>query len=165
MRIEGNDGPAVSLRPVGWQFPPDVGAWDDQWLVVSGTVDLGDRTWSFSESCLLMPEARALATWLREVAEGRVEPDPTARPDGESSLSFVEPLLGFTVTARAGDESVVRVQFAAEATPPWLRDDEHHYSAGYAVELRLRADRLLAAAEAWTHELDALPGRSFASTD
>ena len=155
MLIEGIDGPAVSLRPVRWQFPPGTGAWDDQWLIVSGTVDLGDRTWSFEDPCLLVGEARELATWLHEVAAGQ---------DGGSSLSFPEPVLGLSVTAPAGDEVVVRIRFTAEAAPPWLRDDDPH-SVEHAVEVRLRADQLRGAADAWVRELDALPGRSFASTD
>jgi len=72
-------------------------------------------------------------------------------------------VLDFSVAARAGDELVVRVRFAAEGAPPWLRDDDPR-TAEHAVELRLRADQLLVAAGTWEHELDALPYRSFAST-
>ncbi len=164
MLIQGSGGSAVRLRPVRWEFPPDVGAWDDQWLVVGGAVDLGDRSWSFSHPCLLIGEARELAAWLHAVAEGGVEPGGSAAgPDGGSSLEFLEPLLAFSATARTGDDLVVRVRFTAEAAPPWLREDP--LSVGCAVELRLTADRLRAVADAWTHELDALPRRSFASTD
>jgi hypothetical protein len=162
--IKACSGPAVSLRPVRWQFPPDAGAWDDQWLIVSGTVDLGDRTWSFTDPCLLVGEARELAAWLREVATGQVEPDEIATDhDGEPSLSFMEPPLGFSVSARDGEEFVVRISFAAEAAPPWLHNDDPN-SAQYPVELRLRSDQLLAAADTWVRELDALPTRSFTST-
>ncbi len=143
-----------------WQFPPDAGAWDDQWLVISGTVDLGDRTWSFTDPCLLIGEARELATWLRQVASGQIGPDR----GGEPSLAFMEPALGFSTTARDGDELVVGIHFTAEAAPPWLRDDNPH-SAQYTVELPLRVGEILAAADTWTGELDALPSRSFTSTE
>lgn len=159
MLIEASNGSTVSLRAVRWQFPPDAGAWDDQWLVIGGTVDLGDRTWSFTDPCLLIGEAHELATWLRQVAAGQVVPDR----EGEPSLAFMEPVLGFSTTARDGDELVVRIYFTAEAAPPWLRDDDPH-SAQYAVDLRLRADQILAAADTWTGELDALPSRSFTNT-
>ncbi len=72
MLIEGHDCATVGVRPVRWQFPPDAGAWDDRWLVIDGTVDLGDRTWSFTDPCLLIEEARELAVWLRNTGQDRI---------------------------------------------------------------------------------------------
>lgn len=167
MLIEESDGVEVRLRPLRWQFPPDAGAWDDRWLIISGTVEVRDQAWSFTEPCLLIDEARELAIWLRNAAEGRIAPSRT-RPGedtaAEPSLSFMEPVLGFSIAAHRDNELVVRVHFTAEAAPPRLRVEDPH-SAQYAVELRLRPDKLLAAATAWSQELDALPSRSFASTD
>lgn len=165
MLIEGNDGVTVGMRPVRWQFPPDAGAWDDRWLVIDGTVDLGDEAWSFTDPCLLIEEARELALWLRNAAEGRIASGRTVPGEEvESSLSFMEPVLGFSVPAHRDDELVLHVQFTAEAAPPRLRV-ENPRSAQYTVELRLRSDELLAAATAWSQELDALPRRTFASID
>jgi hypothetical protein len=155
----------VRLRPLRWQFPPDAGAWDDRWLVIGGAVDLRDKAWSFTDPCLLIEEARELAIWLRNTAEGRIAPSGTGSREGaEPSLSFMEPVLGFSIAAHRNNELVLHVQFTAEAAPPWLRVENPH-SAQYAVELRLRSDELLAAATTWSQELDALPSRSFASTD
>ncbi len=165
MLIGGDDGVAVRLQPVRWQFPPDAGAWDDRWLVIAGAVDLGERAWSFTDPCLLIEEARELATWLRDIADGRIT--TSGMGPGEqtgSSLSFMEPVLGFSTAARGENQVVLHMEFTAEAAPPWLRLENPH-SAQYTVELRLRSDELLAAAAAWSHELDALPSRSFASTD
>ncbi len=165
MLIEGDDGVAVRLRPVRWQFPPDAGAWDDRWLVIAGAVDLGDRAWSFIDPCLLIEEARELASWLRDTAEGRLTTSGMESGEqAEPSLSFMEPVLGFSTAARGENHLVLRIYFTNEAAPPWLRV-EHPHSAHYTVELRLRSDELLAAAAAWSDELDALPSRSFASTD
>jgi hypothetical protein len=159
--IEGSNGITVSLRPVRWQFPPGTGAWDDQWVIISGTVDLGDRSWSFTDPCLLIGEARELATWLHKAARGEVEPRNAADHDGEPSLSFVEPKLGFSITSCGDDELDLLIIFATRAAPPWLRDDPK--CDQYAVEVRLQPSQLLSAADAWTQELNALPSRTFAS--
>ncbi|MEU8821230.1 hypothetical protein [Actinoplanes sp. NPDC048796] len=137
----------MDLRPVRWQFPADAGEWDDQWLVIDGTVDLGDRTWSFTDPCLLIGEAHDLTAWLRQVAAGRVG----------LSLSFIEPVLSLSAAA-CGDELVVRFSFTAEAAAPWPRENN-------PVELRVRPAQILAAADDWQRELDALPSRSFTSTE
>jgi hypothetical protein len=123
--VRGSNGIAVDLRPLRWQFPHDAGPWDDQWLVIGGAVDLGDQSWSFTDPCLLIGEARALAQWLRDAAENRIPPDPAA-PDEEPepSLSFMEPVLGFSLAVRRDDEVVVRAYFMAEGAPPWLRKDD-----------------------------------------
>jgi hypothetical protein len=163
--IEESDGVAVRICPLRWQFPSDAGAWDDRWLIIAGTVDLRGKAWSFTDPCLLIEEARELAVWLRHAAEGQVAPSRMRRGEqAEPSLSFLEPVLGFSIAAHRDTEVVVRVHFTAEAAPPWLRDKDPH-SAPYVVELRQRPDELLAAATAWSEELDALPSRSFASTD
>jgi hypothetical protein len=147
--IRGDCGGAVDVRPVRWQFPPGAGAWDDRWLVIDGTVDLGGEAWSFTDPCLLIDEARELALWLRTAARHRI-----------ASLSFTEPVLGFSVVAPRDDERVLHVEFAAEAAPPWLRAGKR-----YTAELRIRPGDLLATATAWSRELDALPGRTFAGTE
>lgn len=165
MLIEERDGAAVRLRPQRWQFPPDAGAWDDRWLIIGGTVDLRDRAWSFTDPCLLIEEARELIIWLRNAAEGRIAPSRTEPgEEADQSLSFMEPALGFSIAAHRDNELVLRVHFAAEAAPPWLRVEDPD-SAQYVVELRVRPDELVAAATAWSRELDALPSRSFASND
>ena len=148
-----------------WQFPSNAGAWDDRWLIINGTVDLGERTWSFTDPCLLIEEARELTLWLRNAAEGRIAPSRTAPGEQtEPSLSFLEPVLGFSVAAHRDDELVLHIHFTAEAAPPWLRIENPH-SAQCVVKLRQRPNELLAAATAWSEELDALPSRSFANTD
>ncbi|WP_442935183.1 WapI family immunity protein [Micromonospora sp. CPCC 206061] len=120
---------------------------------------------AFTDPCLLIEEARELAIWLRNAAQDRIASGRTVPGEQvEPSLSFMEPVLGFPVAAHRDDELVLHVEFTAEATPPWLRVENPH-SAQYTVELRLRSDELLAAATAWSQELDALPSRTFASTD
>jgi len=158
--IRGDDA-AVDLRPERWQFAPDAGPWDDRWIVVRGAVELGGRSWAFEDPCLLVDEAREVAGWLTGVARGRPGPDP--REDDGPELSFTEPVLGFSAGPPTGGEVVVRVHLAQEAAPPWLTGDSRLTAC--VVEVRLPADRLPAAADAWARELAALPPRSFASTE
>jgi hypothetical protein len=159
MRITGDGGVTVELEPLRWQFPADIGESDDEWLVVSGQIDTGGQSWSFTDPCLLMADARRLADWLLAASEGRVEPAPRGE-DGqpEPDLVFLEPALGFSAVAYQEQGLIIRAYFTAEAAPPWLRaDDPHHARA--AVDLRLSSDQLAAAASGWTQQLNELPGR------
>lgn len=146
----------MDLRPLGWEFPPSAGEWDDRWLVIRGMVTSGDRDWAFTEPCLLIDEARELAAWLRDGAEGRIAPHPPT-VDAEPSLSFMEPALGLSLVARNEGELVLDVHFAAEAAPPWLPEESP--PACHILQLRVHPSRLLAAADSWAEELDALPAR------
>lgn len=127
MLIQERAGVAVRLRPLRWQFPPDAGAWDDRWLIIAGAVDLRDRAWSFTDPCLVIDEARELAGWLRNAAKGRIAPSRTGPGEqAQPSLSFMEPVLGFSVAAHGDNEVVVRAHVTAEAAPPWLRVEDPH---------------------------------------
>ncbi|WP_446459334.1 WapI family immunity protein [Streptomyces vinaceus] len=63
----------VELRPLRYQFPrAGANSYDDDWLVIGGTVTTAEGRWSFADPCLLVDEAREVAAWLRAVAAGRV---------------------------------------------------------------------------------------------
>jgi hypothetical protein len=162
MRIAGDSGVSVELEPLKWQFPADAGEWDDRWLVIRGRIDLGDRSWSFTDPCLLMTDARELARWLRAASDGRISAgrdDSGGEP--EPDLVFLEPALGFSVAEYQEAGPVVRIYFAAEAAPPWLHAANFHLGR-FAVELAVRAGQLAAAASDWTEQLNALPDRPWA---
>jgi hypothetical protein len=154
-------GPALHADPVAGL----AGDWDDRWLVISGKVDLEDRSWSFNDPCLLIEEARELAEWLRSAADGRIERDPPiAGQDPMPSLSFMEPALAFGVSSRNESELTVRIHFTAEGAPPRLHAEDPHH-ASYIVELLTPARSLLAAADEWTEGLNALPARPWVDPD
>lgn len=89
-------------------------AWDDRWLVIDGTVDLGDQAWSFTDSCLLIEEARELAIWLRNAGQDPIASSRTVPGEQvEPSLLFMEPVLSFSVAAHRDDELVLHVEFTA----------------------------------------------------
>ena len=159
MRITANNGAAVTLDPLRWQFPSNTGDWDDQWLIIDGHVDLGAESWSFTDPCLLMAEARGLTAWLRAASEGRISLDPRSiGEEPQPSLSFMEPALGFSVAAHNESDLVVRVHLTAEGAPPRLRDHDPHL-AHHIVDLQVHPDELFAAADTWKQQLDALPAR------
>jgi hypothetical protein len=164
VRITGDGGVTVELEPLKWQFPADAGEWDDRWLVIRGRIDLGNRSWSFTDPCLLMTDARELARWLHDVSEGRIgasrrECDGDPEPD----LVFLEPALGFSVAEYQETRPVVRIHLAAEAAPPWLRAEDPHL-ARLAVELVTRTSQLAAAASDLTEQLNDLPARPWVDT-
>ncbi|MEV6847974.1 hypothetical protein [Actinoplanes sp. NPDC051411] len=159
MHIAGEDGVAITLTALCWQFPPGAGEGDDAWLIITGNVDLGNRQWAFEDPCLEMEEARELARWLCDAGKGRITPPPQHDDEApEPTLRFLEPALGFTVYKHDENELTVRVFLAAEAAPPWLRNHDAHH-ARQVVDLQMPTDRLLAAAAGWSQELNALPPR------
>jgi hypothetical protein len=164
VRITGDSGVSVELEPLKWQFPADAGEWDDQWLVIRGRIDLGNRNWSFTDPCLLMTDARELARWLRAASDGRISASQNdSDEEPEPDLMFLEPALGFSVAEYQETGPVVRIHFAAEAAPPWLRATDPHL-ARFAVELAVRTGQLAAAASDWTEQLNALPARPWVDT-
>ncbi|MBU3062464.1 hypothetical protein KO481_13140 [Nocardia sp. NEAU-G5] len=161
MRITGHSGVTIDLDPLRWQFPANTGEWDDRWLVISVHIDLGDNNWGFTDPCLLINEARELASWLRIAADGSRSPHNVADP-AESDLWFLEPLLGFSIAESQPAKPVIRVHFAAEGAPPW----SHSTTPGekFTLDLPVTRGQLVAAADELTRQLNALPARPWIDT-
>ncbi|WP_418959595.1 hypothetical protein [Streptomyces tritici] len=152
---------SVDLRPLRYQFPVVCGnPWDDNWLIIGGSVTTPEGRWSFADPCLLTDEARTVAAWLRGAAAGTV---PVTGPDDGSWWPddlFVEPVLGFGVAARDEEAVVIRVHLSLEAAPPWQRGDAKPGLYQYWVGIRLGTAALLRAAEEWERSLEPFPSRS-----
>jgi hypothetical protein len=148
----------VALRPVGYQFPGGTDTADRNWLVIDGQLRHRRNQWTFEEACLTTLEAASLPAWLRSVASGDVE--PLAYAAGATgrvpTLTFTEPNLAFSVAAYTDGAAVVRVHLSLESAPPWEAAAEIF---DYHLELRLSADALRAAADAWEHDLLEFPPR------
>ncbi|MFE9796048.1 hypothetical protein ACFYRL_30430 [Streptomyces goshikiensis] len=153
---------SVDLRPVRYQFATVRGdAYDDNWLVIAGTVMTPEGSWSFADPCLLTDEARQVSAWLRAVAAGTVD---VTEPDAEGELSpdtwFLEPVVAFSVADRiGGGTSVIRVHLSLEAAPSWQQGDDGADIHQYVVEVRLDAPALLHAADQWDLALASFPPR------
>jgi hypothetical protein len=156
VRIAGLHAAWVQLDALDWQFPYAEGDGDDTWLMIAVSAALGGRThrrWSFTDACLLMDEARTLGAWLRAAGHGRL---PVDEPATQASLTFLEPVLGFALAARETTTLLLRVFFAAEGVPDWAR---RRNPATEVVDLWVRPDALLDAADEWDTELNSLPPR------
>ncbi|MFJ8621990.1 hypothetical protein ACIRD3_04010 [Kitasatospora sp. NPDC093550] len=152
---------SVELRPLRYQFSGVRGdAYDDNWLVVAGTVTTPEGSWSFADPCLLSDEAREVSAWLRAVAAGAVA---VTGPDAEGWLDpdtdFVEPVLAVSLAERSGSEAEIRVHLSLEAAPPWLQGDDGADIHQYVVEVRLDTAALLHAADQWDLALVPFPSR------
>ncbi|MFE1321405.1 hypothetical protein [Kitasatospora phosalacinea] len=152
---------SVELRPLGYQFPVARGdEYDDNWLVIGGSVTTAEGSWSFTDPSLLVHEARQLSAWLRAAAAGTVEPKG---PEDDGWLSpdtwFVEPNLAVSLAGRDDAGTVVRVHFSLEALPPWERGEDGADVYQYFVGLRVDAAALLRAADEWDRALAAFPAR------
>ncbi|MEU9982848.1 hypothetical protein [Streptomyces sp. NPDC050856] len=152
---------SVELRPPGHQFPEARGySYDDNWLVIGGSVRTADGGWSFADACLLSDEAREVAAWLRSVAAGTV---PVSGPDAPGAaspdLSFIEPVLALGLADRSEGGVVPRVHLSSEGAPPWGRAEGGAEPHRYAVEVRLDTAALLRAADEWDLAMASFPAR------
>ncbi|MEU5256278.1 WapI family immunity protein [Streptomyces longwoodensis] len=153
---------SVDLRPVRYQFATVRGdSYDDNWLVIEGTVATPEGQWSFADPCLLTDEARQVSAWLRAVAAGTVD---VTEPDAEGALWpdtwFIEPVVAFSLARRIeSGAAVIRVHLSLEAVPPWQQGDDGADIYQYVVEVRLDTSTLLHAADEWDRSLASLPSR------
>ncbi|MFD9411643.1 hypothetical protein ACFWBN_32120 [Streptomyces sp. NPDC059989] len=142
---------SVELHPLRYQFPL-VGAnsYDNNWLVIGGSVTTAEGSWSFADPCLLTDEAREVSAWLRAVAAGKVA---VTGLDAEGELSpdtwFIEPVLAFSLADRSEGGAVIRVHLSLEAAPPWQQADDGADIYQYVVEVQLDTVALLHAADQW----------------
>ncbi|MFI1004164.1 hypothetical protein ACIP10_32800 [Streptomyces galbus] len=152
----------VDLRPVRYQFATASGdAFDDNWLVVDGTVTTPEGTWSFTDPCLLVDEAREVSAWLRAVAAGTVA---VTEPDAEGELTpdtcFIEPVVALSLADRSeAGTAVVRVHLSLEAAPPWQQGEDMPDIYQYAVEIEVDTAALRHAADEWDLSLSSFPSR------
>ncbi|WP_406376323.1 hypothetical protein OG788_43070 [Streptomyces sp. NBC_00647] len=151
----------VELRPLRYEFATARGnRYDDNWLVVGGTVTTPEGTWSFTDPSLLTHEAHQVTAWLRAVAAGTM---PVTLPDAEGYFSpdtwFDEPVLAFSLADRSETEAVIRLHLSLEARPPWQQGENRAGIYQYFVEVRVDTAALLRAADQWDLALAAFPTR------
>ena len=150
MKIRGRNGNAFDLVVLRYENP-DVteDRWDANWLVVSGTVTTGDQSWRFVDPCVTTFELAELAEWL----------------DGlnwheSSECAFTEPNLAFAYSP--SPDSVLRIRFAHESAPPWIRGVEERLE-GVTLEFPMRARDAADAAAALRNTLVDYPIRGGAA--
>lgn len=175
MRLSSTDGTTIELTPIRYEFDrveagAGAGDWDANWLVIDGTIRLGDgRTWAFSNPSLTTFEARRLTDWLQAVCADRVTPAATVaeaiadQSEAEGRLcAFLEPNLAFSLAAQAGGRVRLRVHLSLEALPPWLSDPDGPGRPGlfdYTVDVDTTTAALAQAAEDWATSLADFPIR------
>lgn len=152
---------SVELHLLRYQFSEVRGdSYDDNWLVVGGTVTTPEGSWSFVDPCLLTHEAHQMSAWLREVAAGTAA---VTGPDAEGWLSpdmwFVEPVLAVSLADRTDSGAVIRVHLSLEAAPPWQHGDDRADIYQYVLEVQVNAAALLHAADQWDFALLSFPTR------
>lgn len=145
MRLESVDGLFVELEVSSYQFgsrqsSSDGSDWDANWLVISGKVCDGDRSWEFRDPCMTTWEARELASWLSGWSTPGSRPSETA----ERRLWMTEPNLTFESGGATDALHVVDVFFDAEARPPTGSNDEGQ-GVGHRVRLTISQADIAAA--------------------
>lgn len=152
---------SVELRPLRYQFAAARGnRYDDNWLVIGGTVTALEGSWFFADPSLLTHEAHQVAPWLRAVAAGTV---PVTAPDAGGHVSpdtwFTEPVLAFSLADRSEAGAVIRLHLSMEAAPPWRQGDHAPEIYQHFVKVRMGSAALLQAAAQWDLALASLPTR------
>lgn len=152
---------SVELRPLRYQFAAARGdRYDDNWLVIGGTVTTSEGSWSFTDPSLLTHEARQVAAWLRAVAGGTVA---VTRPDTEGYVSpdmwFNEPVLAFSLADRGEAGAVIRLHLSLEAAPPWQQGAHRADIYQYFMKVHVGTAALLHAADQWELAMACFPTR------
>jgi hypothetical protein len=145
MRLDNDQGGTMELAIDGYQFPKSCGYWDANWLVVRGTVVHPHGSWTFRDPCLTTFELEQLAEWFEGVADRKVDAD---------SGYFTEPNLHFEFAA--APVPGVRVRFAYESAPPWLKEREERFD-GAAILFPLELNDPSAAARSLRALLAGVP--------
>jgi hypothetical protein len=157
--LSGSGG-SVELRPLRYQFVGARGEWfDDNWLVIGGEIATASGAWSFADPALLTDECAQVSAWLRAVAGGTV---PATARDTEGllapGLSFLEPVVAFSVAGYRDDAWSLRVHLSLEAAPSWWRDAGGDLFQ-YVVEVQADEAALVSAADQWDAQLAQFPPR------
>ncbi|WP_327302256.1 hypothetical protein OG730_00855 [Streptomyces sp. NBC_01298] len=152
---------SVELRPLSYQFAAAQGdRYDDNWLVIGGTVKTPDGSWSFTDPALLNCEAREVGAWMRGAAAGTVA---VTGPDAEGYWSpdtwFNEPVLAFSLADRDETGATIRLHLSLEARPPWHQGEDGPDIYQYFLEVRVDTAALLHAADQWDLSLASFPTR------
>ncbi|MFD7026443.1 hypothetical protein ACFWAR_00165 [Streptomyces sp. NPDC059917] len=152
---------SVELRPLRYRFPlGGTDPYDDNWLVIGGSVTTDEGSRSFADPCLLTDEAREVSAWLRAVAAEKVAvTGPDVEGDVSPDTSFIEPVLAFSLAELSEGGAVVRVHLSLEAAPPWQQGDDGPDIYHYSVDIRLETAALLHAADQWDDALASFPTR------
>jgi|GEM_PF-3500871 len=150
----GADGAELAFRVEGYEFPDTTDAQnpDSQWLVIHARLrSPGGASAEFTDPCLRLAEARALASWLFALA---CAPNGGLPADGSTFLGFAEPLLALGLRDVLEDEVLLGVI----CPDP---DEEPRLPAGWPEPLECAIPRagLLEAARLISAQLDALPPR------
>lgn len=106
------DGVDRALRVVvdGYQYPGNKSQqYDNEWLMISGSVRCDGGEWTFRDPCLTSSELPYVASLLEK---GVGPTDPDWEP-------IVEPCLHFSWI----DPGRMRVAFRLECAPPWKVDE------------------------------------------
>ncbi|WP_446459212.1 WapI family immunity protein [Streptomyces vinaceus] len=129
----------VELRPLRYQLPrAGANSYDDDRLVIGGTVTTAEGRWSFAGPCLLVDEAREVAVPGHVVHRARPGLRPR-RPERGWGGGSGPPVLG--------------------SGAPWQQGDDRADVYQHSVEVAVTTAALLRAADRWDAGLASLPAR------
>ncbi|MEU4416466.1 hypothetical protein AB0G00_12830 [Nocardia salmonicida] len=151
MKLIGSDGYGVELGVVGYQFPDAV---DPQhrrnWLIIRGTAQSPQGTWSFRWPALTSEDAVALAQWLHHATGLSADNERCS-----ARMSFTEPNLNLSYVTDEASLIDLSIGLDLEFSPPWQR--HNRADDPFVISCRVDAESLSAAANDWTAEIGSYP--------
>lgn len=146
--IQGEDGSAVTLRLLDYQFPDISYGHDANWLRVMVEVISPAGSWTATDSCLLTIEIAQLADWLDSLGNGHTQ---------EDALDFLEPELTFRFLESRDDILTLSIVFAYELRPRRLR--EARGDEEMQIDIHVPRSALLELSHSLRSQLRRLPPR------
>lgn len=111
MKLTNSSGSSVELTIVDYQFPKSTNdKYDANWLQIHIEATHTGRSWSATTPCLLTGEVEVLALWLEKVKSGQLT---------RQHLSFIEPVLVFSLVESKDGAKAVRLYFELDSRPEW----------------------------------------------
>lgn len=151
----------VRLEPVAYEFPDLVGVeYDSDWLIIRGRARSDAEEWTFQDASLLVAEAQAFGSWIRDAAQGSA-PVIVADDEGRTwpTTEAIEPNLGLGVVRYDADAVTVRVFLRLESAPPSSRRGAEPDMQSF-IDLTTPRSSLERAADEWHRALVKFPKRS-----
>lgn len=163
MRFETDDGQALDLHVVGYQYPQlETELYDSNWLIVEVNLFHHQGAWSIRDPCLLTYEAVELGYWLEEVARWNPPRDSCAFVEQNLWFEYIEySRAEYLEDTPNSDGGNLTVHLDGELCPVWARSTTtRRPGRTFQIQFPQSEENLREAAKQWRDEIAKFPQRA-----